>query len=163
MAMQGMAIVEADLGDPQHQDAIVQLIDMYARDPMGGGRELPESVRAALIPGLQQHPTTVVFLAWHGDTPVGMAICFVGFSTFMACPLLNIHDLAVIPAYRRQGVGRLLLERVAAKGQELGCCKLTLEVRADNHSAQRLYEAVGFDNAASYGGAVRVWFLEKRL
>ena len=158
-----IVILEADLGNPTHQDAIVHLINAYARDPMGGGRELPEAVRAALIPGLQQHPTTVVFLAWHRDAPVGIAICFVGFSTFMARPLLNIHDLAVIPTYRRQGVGRLLLERVAAKGQELGCCKLTLEVRADNHAAQRLYEAVGFDNAASYGGAVRVCFLEKRL
>src|SRR5207244_11212217 len=109
-------------------------------------------VRAALIPGLQRHPTTVVFLAWHADAPVGIAICFVGFSTFMARPLLNIHDLAVLPAYRRQGVGRLLLERVAAKGQELGCCKLTLEVRADNHSAQRLYQAGGLDTAHSSDG-----------
>jgi len=106
---------------------------------------------------------TVVFLAWHSATPVGIAVCFVGFSTFLARPLINIHDLAVIPVYRRHGVGRLLLEQVAAKGKALGCCKLTLEVRADNHSAQRLYEAVGFDNAASYGGAVRVLFLEKRL
>src|SRR5215470_19043690 len=161
--MPEIAIVEADLGDPQHQDAIVQLIDTYARDPMGGGKALPEAVRAALIPGLQRHPTTVVFLAWHSATPVGIAVCFVGFSTFLARPLLNIHDLAILPAYRRQGVGRLLLERVAAKGHELGCCKLTLEVRADNSSAQRLYEAVGFDNAAAYGGAMRVWFLEKRL
>ena len=160
---QHIVILEADLGRPMHQDAIVHLVNAYARDPMGGGRDLPEAVRTALIPRLQQHPTTVVFLAWYRDIPVGIAICFVGFSTFMARPHLNIHDLAVIPAYRRQGVGRLLLERVAAKGQELGCCKLTLEVRADNHSAQRLYEAVGFDNAASYGGAVRVWFLEKRL
>jgi len=161
--MQGIAIVEADLGDPQHQDAIVHLIDMYAHDPMGGGQALPEAVRTALIPGLQRHPTTVVFLAWHSATPVGIAVCFVGFSTFLARPLVNIHDLAVIPAYRRHGVGRLLLERVAAKGKALGCCKLTLEVRADNHSAQRLYEAVGFDSAASYGGAVHVLFLEKRL
>ena len=158
-----MTIVEADLGNATHQEAIVHLVNTYARDPMGGGQELPEAVRSVLIDGLQRHPTTLVFLAWDKETPVGIAVCFVGFSTFMARPLLNIHDLAVIPAYRRQGVGRLLLERVAAKGQELGCCKLTLEVRADNHSAQRLYEAVGFDNAASYGGAVRVWFLEKRL
>ncbi len=117
--MQGIAIVEADLGDPQHQDAIVHLIDMYARDPMGGRKALPEAVRAALIPGLQRHPTTVVFLAWHSATPVGIAVCFVGFSTFLARPLVNIHDLAVIPAYRRHGVGRLLLERVAAKGENL--------------------------------------------
>jgi ribosomal protein S18 acetylase RimI-like enzyme len=161
--MQSIAIVEADLGDPKHQDAIVHLVDTYARDPMGGGKALPAEVRAALIPGLQRHPTTVVFLAWHREIPVGIAVCFVGFSTFLARPLINIHDLAVIPTYRGQGVGRLLLEQVAAKGTALGCCKLTLEVRADNHPAQRLYEEVGFDNAASYGGAVRVVFLEKRL
>ena len=50
--MQGIAIVEADLGNPQHQDAIVHLVDAYARDPMGGGKALPEEVRTALIPGL---------------------------------------------------------------------------------------------------------------
>jgi ribosomal protein S18 acetylase RimI-like enzyme len=161
--MQSIAIVEADLGDPKHQDAIVHLVDTYARDPMGGGKALPAEVRAALIPGLQRHPTTVVFLAWHSEIPVGIAVCFVGFSTFLARPLINIHDLAVIPTYRGQGVGRLLLEQVAAKGKALGCCKLTLEVRSDNHPAQRLYEAVGFDSAVSYGGTVQVWFLEKRL
>ena len=161
--MQGIVIVEADLGNLQHQDAIVSLVDAYARDPMGGGKALPEEVRTALIPGLQRHPTTLVFLAWHSATPVGIAICFVGFSTFLACPLINIHDLAVLPAYRGQGIGRLLVEQVAAKGKALGCCKLTLEVRADNYPAQRLYEAVGFANTASYGGAVQVWFLEKRL
>ena len=161
--MQGIAIVEAALNNPQHQDAIVHLVDAYARDAMGGGKALPEEVCMGLIPGLQRHPTTLVFLAWHSTTPVGIAICFVGFSTFLARPLINIHDLAVLPTYRSQGVGRLLLEQVAAKGKALGCCKLTLEVRADNYPAQRLYEAVGFDNAASYGGAVQIWFLEKRL
>ena len=161
--MQGIAIVEANLDNPQHQDAIVHLVDVYARDPMGGGKALPEEVRIALIPGLQRHPTTLVFLAYHSATPVGIAICFVGFSTFLARPLINIHDLAVLPTYRGQGIGRRLLEQVAAKGRALGCCKLTLEVRADNHPAQRLYEAVGFNTTASYGGAVQVWFLEKRL
>src|SRR5919108_5938955 len=152
--MQGIAIAEADLGNPQHQDAIVHLVDAYARDPMGGGKALPEEVRTALIPGLQRHPTTLVFLAWHSATPVGIAICFVGFSTFAARPLINIHDLAVIPAYRGQGVGRRLLERVEAKGRELGCCKLTLEVRDDNRPAQRLYEKVGFNNGADAVGPV---------
>lgn len=154
---------EADLRQPPHQAAIVTLIDAYARDPMGGGQGLSDAARAALIPGLQQHPTTVIFLAWEGETPVGIAVCFVGFSTFQARPLLNIHDLAVLPTHRRRGVGRRLLEHVAAKAQALDCCKLTLEVRDDNPTAQQLYHAVGFETAAAYGGAVRVWFLEKRL
>jgi len=114
--MQGIAIVEADLGNPQHQNAIIHLVDAYARDPMGSGKALPEEVRMRLIPGLQRHPTTLVFLAWHSTTPVGIAICFVGFSTFLARPLINIHDLAVLPTYRGQGVGRLLLERWLLRG-----------------------------------------------
>src|SRR5262245_19925082 len=161
--MESITIVEGDRGDPQHQDANIHLVDGYSRAPMGGGKALPEEVHMGLIPGLQRHPTTLVFLAWHSTTPVGIAICFIGFSTFLARPLINIHDVAVLPTYRSQGVGRRLLEQVAAKGKALGCCKLTLEVRADNYPAQRLYEAVGSDNAASYGGAVQVWFLEKRL
>lgn len=161
--MPEVLVCVADLHQPQHQAAIVALIDAYARDPMGGSQGLSDAARVALIPGLQQHPTTLIFLAWDGDTPVGIAVCFLGFSTFQARPLLNIHDLAVLPTHRRQGVGRLLLEHVAAKARALNCCKLTLEVRADNLTAQQLYHAVGFEQAASYGGAVRVWFLEKRL
>src|SRR5262245_41017663 len=111
--MQDIAIVEADLGNSQHQAAIVHLVDAYARDPMGGGRTLPEKVCAALIPGLQRHSTTLVFLAWHSATPVKIAICFVGFSTFLARPLINIHDLTILPSHRGQNVKRLLLEQVA--------------------------------------------------
>lgn len=163
MAGATITVTEANLAEPRHQAAIVTLLDAYARDPMGGGQGLSPEVRAALIPGLQRHPTTVIMLAWQHEMPIGIAVCFVGFSTFLARPLLNVHDLAVLPAYRGQGVGRRLLECVTARGYELGCCKLTLEVRADNHTAQRLYASTGFENAASYGGAVPVWFLEKRL
>jgi ribosomal protein S18 acetylase RimI-like enzyme len=158
-----VTIIEADLDTPQHQQAIISLIDAYARDPMGCGRGLPPDARERLIPALQQHPTTLVFLALEGATPVGIALCFRGFSTFTARPLLNIHDLAVLPDYRGQGVGHLLLERVEAKGRELGCAKLTLEVRADNHRAQRLYQRFGFGDTPTEDGAVRHWFLQKPL
>jgi ribosomal protein S18 acetylase RimI-like enzyme len=160
--MQEVTVIEADLQDRQHQAAIVHLVDAYARDPMGNGESLPAEVRNRLIPGLRQHPTSMIYLAFDGEEPVGIAVCFVGFSTFAAQPLINIHDLAVIPEYRGQGVGRLLLERVEAKGRELGCCKLTLEVRVDNHRAQRLYAQVGFGDVAFNHGA-RTWFLQKQL
>jgi ribosomal protein S18 acetylase RimI-like enzyme len=159
---QNLSIVEADLDNPRHEDAILALVNAYARDPMGSGQDLPASVRTTLIPGLRKHPTSLVFLAFDGEKPVGIAVCFLGFSTFAARPLLNIHDLAVVPEFRGQGVGRRLLERVQAKGQELGCCKLTLEVREDNRTAQQLYWRVGFKHAASEAGT-RTWFLERRL
>lgn len=130
---------------------------------MGGGRDLPVAVRDRLISGLRQHPTSLVFLAFDAATPVGVAVCFLGFSTFAARPLINIHDLAVLPDYRGQGIGSLLLERVEAKGRELGCCKLTLEVRADNHRAQRLYQRFGFGGVPSEHDTVRNWFLQKWL
>lgn len=161
--MQNITIIEAHLANPRHQEAIVTLLNAYARDAMGTGQDLPADVRARLIPGLQQHPTTLVFLAFEAQKPVGIAVCFQGFSTFAARPLLNIHDLAVLPDYRRHGVGRRLLEAVEARGRALECCKLTLEVREDNERAQRLYRDVGFSDVQFTPGVVRHWFLQKRL
>jgi len=137
-------IVEADLNRTEHQQAVVELVDAYAKDPMGNGKPLSVEVRSTLIPGLQQHPTTVIFLAFQAGKAIGIAVCFRGFSTFAARPLINIHDLAVLPAHRRQGAGRRLLEEVERKARNTGCCKLTLEVQENNHRARQVYEALGF-------------------
>jgi ribosomal protein S18 acetylase RimI-like enzyme len=161
--MQDVVIVEADLEDTTHERAVVDLVNAYARDPMGSGRDLPDDVLRNLVPGLRRHPTSLIFLAFDREVPVGIAVCFVGFSTFAARPLINIHDLAIVPEYRSQGIGRLLLERVEARAKVLGCCKLTLEVLADNTPAQHLYRKVGFTNMEDAGGSARMWFLEKRL
>jgi GNAT superfamily N-acetyltransferase len=139
-----LEIVEADLGQVEQQQAVTELIDAYSSDPMGNGRPLPDEVRRNLIPGLRQHPTTIIFLAYQGGVPVGIAVCFRGFSTFAARPLINIHDLAVVPAHRGKGVGHRLLEAVQHKARDMGCCKVTLEVLENNHRARRIYEAAGF-------------------
>ncbi|HTE20053.1 MAG TPA: GNAT family N-acetyltransferase [Armatimonadota bacterium] len=161
--MMPVEIVEADLAREDHQQAVVDLINAYAMDPMGDGKPLPDEVRRALIPGLRRHPTTLIFLAYQEESAVGIAVCFRGFSTFAARPLINIHDLAVLPGHRGQGVGRLLLEAVERKARELGCCKLTLEVLENNHRARQVYGAVGFVQAhyaETAGGAL---FLSKPL
>ena len=155
---ESIEIVDADFNNPSHGDAIVVLVDAYARDPMGGAAPLREEVRRALLPALQAHPTALAALAFAGPQPVGVAVGFIGFSTFAARPLLNIHDLAVLPTHRRRGVGRRLLTHLEAKARALGCCKLTLEVREDNGGAQRLYRDVGF---ADEGTPTRFW--TKRL
>src|SRR5687768_482257 len=122
-------VVEAELSRPEHQEATVHLLNAYAMDPMGDGKALTETARRDLIPGLREHPTTMVFLAYLGSEPVGLAICFRGFSTFAARPLVNISDYFVLPAHRGAGIGHLLLDAIERRAREIGCCRLTLEVQ----------------------------------
>lgn len=161
--MPSVEIIEADLDCVTHQQAVVELIDAYAADPMGNGRPLPPEVRGNLIDGLRRHPTTLIFLAWQDGRAVGIAVCFRGFSTFHARPLLNIHDLAVLPDCRGGGIGRRLLEAVAEKAAQLDCCKLTLEVLENNHRARHLYEAAGFAQARYHESAGGSLFYAKPL
>jgi len=138
-------IEEADLSLAEHQEAVLAMVDAYSRDAMGNGKPLDQDVRTRLIPGLRRHPTTLIFLAFDGIQPIGAAVCFIGFSSFAAKPIINIHDFVVLPASRGKGIGRRLLEAVEAKARELGCCKLTLEVMDKNHQAIRMYQAAGFE------------------
>ena len=155
--------VQADLDRPDHQAAVLAMVDAYSRDPMGDGAPLSSDARERLIPGLRTHPTTLVFLAYDGDHPVGVAVCFLGFSTFAARPLVNLHDVSILPTHRGRGAGRALLAAVEAKARELGCCKLTLEVLDHNHRALRTYTAAGFQRYALQPSAGEAIFLTKPL
>jgi ribosomal protein S18 acetylase RimI-like enzyme len=139
-----MGVLLADLSNAAHRQAIVELLDMYSRSEFGDGQPLDPSVKSSLIDGLIAHGRARVYLAYEGEVPAGLAICFVGFSTFKARPLLNVHDLAVAPEFRGRGVGKALLDAVADDARRLGYCKVTLEVRADNATALELYRRAGF-------------------
>lgn len=151
----------ADFADAAHCAAIVELLDSYATDPIGGGTPLGRDVREQLIPALREHPTALVLLAFADERAVGIAVCFFGFSTFQARPLLNIHDLAVVPAWRGRGVGRALLSAAEARARRRGCCKLTLEVQDENRRARVLYERFGFADFVVADSVTR--FLTKPL
>lgn len=146
MKKNNLTIIEADLDDDIHANTIIGLLDAYACDRFGGSKPLSESTKEQLIPALHLHPTSLVLLAFDEHKPVGMATCFVGFSTFQAKPLLNIHDLVVVPNQRGRGIGRALLELAQQTAAKRGCCKLTLEVVDDNTIARGLYESFGFAN-----------------
>jgi GNAT superfamily N-acetyltransferase len=157
-----ITIREADLADPADCAGIVDILDSYASDRIGGGEPLSPEVRARLPLLLRNHPTTIVLLALSDGRPVGVAVCFLGLSTFHARPLLNIHDLAVVPEWRGKGVGRALLESVESHASRLGCCKITLEVQDSNSRARALYEQFGFaDFVLGDSGPTR--FLSKPL
>lgn len=156
-------IVEADLGREDHQREIRDLTNSYAMDPMGNGAPLAPEIIEQLIEGLRSHPTTMIFLAYGEQQAVGIATCFLGFSTFYARPLINVHDLAILPQHRGRGIGKKLLGAVEQKARELGCCKVTLEVQENNTLARRVYESSGFAQAVygdSTGGSL---FYTKKL
>ncbi|MDO8278473.1 MAG: GNAT family N-acetyltransferase [Burkholderiaceae bacterium] len=139
-----MQIVRADYGDPVHARALVELLDAYARDPAGGGLALSAHARANVVAGLAARPQAFSVLAFDGEQAIGLVNCIEGFSTFAARPLVNVHDVVVLVAYRGRRVGELMLALVEHIARERGACKLTMEVLQGNASALRLYGRIGF-------------------
>ncbi len=158
-----VTIVDADLSRTEHQNALVTMLDAYMRDPMEGGEPPSEQVKRDLVPGLRAHPACHVLLAYHDDVPVGFSICFLGFSTFLARPLLNIHDIFVDLSVRGHGIGAMLLYRIEARARDLNCCRITLEVREDNRVARGLYRKVGFDRVVVGADRIALEFWHKPL
>ena len=141
-------IIRVDFDDADLVRQYLDMLDAYALDPMGAGQQLRKAVRNRLAADLRRMPGAHCLLARHGDTPVAFATCFSGYSTFQARPLLNIHDIAVLREWRGQAIGERLLAKIAELGRRLDCCRITLEVRADNPRARSLYERAGFVPAA---------------
>jgi ribosomal protein S18 acetylase RimI-like enzyme len=156
-------VTDANLGNEAHAQALLAVLDSYAADAMGGGAPLDPEVRRRLIPALREQANALVLLAFFEGAAVGLANCFYGFSTFAARPLLNVHDLAVLPAFRGRGVGRALLAAVDDRARARGCIKVTLEVLEDNAPARGLYRAHGFRDFELSGVSHRTLFLAKPL
>jgi ribosomal protein S18 acetylase RimI-like enzyme len=156
-------ISEANLKNEVHTKAIVFLLNEYAKDLQGYKRNLPENVLKELIPEMSKIPTSIIYLASIESKYVGMAICFLGFSTFYARPIINIHDFTVLKEFRKNGIGNKLVEAIEKKAIELNCCKLTLEVQEMNKNALRLYENCGFEKSILDESEGQALFLSKYL
>lgn len=134
----------ADYADPVHAQALVMLLDAYARDPAGGGEGLSDYAKTHLVPALAARPQAFSILAWDGEAAVGLVNCIEGFSTFACRPLVNVHDVAVLPSHRGRGVAARMLALAEELARQRGAVKLTLEVLSGNVSAYRLYQRMGF-------------------
>lgn len=139
------------------------LLDAYACDPMGGGEPLDAAVKERLCADLARHPGAASFLAWNATgEAVGLINCFLGYSTFKARPLMNVHDIIVLSGQRGQGIGQALLAAAESHARSLGCCKLTLEVLTGNATAMASYRRFGFapytlDPAAGQASFMQKW------
>lgn len=159
----GLSVCRADYQNPGHARALVALLDAYAQDPAGGGAPLSEFAKTHLVAELAARPQAFSVLAFADEQPVGLVNCIEGFSTFACRPLVNIHDVAVLPSHRGQRVAEQMLALVDTIARERGACKLTLEVLQGNASAIRLHQRTGFAGYQLDPAMGRAQFFQKWL
>jgi ribosomal-protein-alanine N-acetyltransferase len=88
---------------------------------------------------LQNRAVCHILVVRTRDRPV------VGFCAFwLVVDEIHINNVAVLPELRGRGIGTGLMTRVFDEAARLGARRATLEVRASNEGARRLYERLGF-------------------
>jgi ribosomal protein S18 acetylase RimI-like enzyme len=156
-------VLQASYSNPVHAEAIGFLINQYAEDAMGGTQSLSLDSRQQLAIELAKRPHAFSVLAFVGGEPVGLVNCFEGFSTFACRPLVNVHDVVVIAAFRGRGISQKMLGKVEEIARQRGCCKITLEVLEGNIPAQGAYRKLGFAGYELDPQMGRAMFWQKAL
>jgi GNAT superfamily N-acetyltransferase len=88
-------------------------------------------------------PAAEVALAELDGTPVGFAVFFPSYSTFLTRSGIYLEDLFVLPEFRGRGFGKALLLHVARLAQERGCGRFEWAVLDWNEPSIRFYRALG--------------------
>src|ERR1044071_6960268 len=90
-----------------------------------------------------ERPAAEVLLTFEGKSPVGLAVFFYNFSTWLGRPGLYLEDLFVKPEKRGKGYGRTLLVELAKIAMERGCGRMEWAVLDWNESAIKFYRTLG--------------------
>jgi GNAT superfamily N-acetyltransferase len=90
-----------------------------------------------------KRPAAEVLLAFEGKLPVGFAVFFHNFSTWLGRPGLYLEDLFVKPEKRGKGYGRALLVDLAKIARDRGCGRMEWAVLVLNEPAIKFYRALG--------------------
>ena len=149
--------IRVNLEDKIHSQQVLKLLNAYMVDPMGNGKQMDNSQEAQIISGLKEHPAYIGFFVLSNGHYAALANCNLVFSTWQAKKIINIHDLIVLPDFRKRGIGLFMLNNIKEYAKGLDCCKVNLEVREDNLKAQSLYKNVGFDECQPKNFFWEVW------
>jgi GNAT superfamily N-acetyltransferase len=90
-----------------------------------------------------ERPVAEVLLAFEKESPVGFAVYFYNFSTWLGRPGLYLEDLFVKPEKRGKGYGRALLVELAKIARDRGCGRMEWAVLDWNEPAIKFYHALG--------------------
>jgi len=127
---------------PRDAQVIVQFVRglaEYEREPEAV-EVTPEMLRAQME---SADPPFECLIAEHDGVAAGFALFFRNYSTWRGRPGLFLEDLFVVPDYRRKGIGRALLQRLAAISTERGYGRMEWSVLDWNTPAHEFYRALG--------------------
>jgi GNAT superfamily N-acetyltransferase len=146
MTVDGDAAAASTLRIRPAVEADVPLVLRFIRELAEYERLLHEVV--ATEEGLRDtlfgaRPAAEVVIAEEAGEPVGFALFFPNYSTFLAQPGIYLEDLYVRPEARGRGAGRALLAHLARLAKERGCGRLEWWVLDWNEPAIRFYRSLG--------------------
>lgn len=84
-----------------------------------------------------------ILLVLEEETPVGFALFFHNFSTWLGRAGIYLEDLFVLPEYRRRGYGKLLLKKLARIAVQRGCGRLEWACLDWNEPSIAFYKSLG--------------------
>jgi GNAT superfamily N-acetyltransferase len=90
-----------------------------------------------------ERPAAEVLLVFEGQLPVGFAVYFYNFSTWLGRPGLYLEDLFVKPDKRGKGYGRALLVELAKIARDRECGRMEWAVLNWNEPAIKFYRTLG--------------------
>ncbi|HKV45589.1 MAG TPA: GNAT family N-acetyltransferase [bacterium] len=129
-------------GTVRDAPAIFALVRWLARYE-GLKREVKATLPDLRRHGFRRRPYFHTLICWRGREPVGFALYFFAYSTFLARPTLYIEDLFVLSRCRRQGAGKALLTALARVAARKKCGRMEWVVLRGNTPAIRFYERLG--------------------
>lgn len=88
--------------------------------------------------------SSVIFLAWSDNKPVGFTQLYATYCSVDATPIWVLYDLFVDDSARRLGAGKALMGRALEHAKQSGASRIDLETEINNVGAQRLYESLGY-------------------
>ena len=134
--------------DVSSLDQVADLFDAY-RGFYGQPANLPQS-RAFLAERLARDESVIFYAQDESGQALGLVQLYPSFSSIDAHRTWLLSDLFTAPQARGRGVGTLLMNAAREFALATGAKGLVLETATDNHTAQRLYESLGYVRDPGY-------------
>jgi GNAT superfamily N-acetyltransferase len=124
----------------------IRALAVYEREPDA----VVATEETLLRDGFGPQPYFECLIAEWDGAPAGFAFYFFDYSTWLGRPGIYLEDLFVDPEFRGKGIGRVLLERLAAIAVERNCARMKWQVLDWNEPAIEFYRAMGAEFPAEW-------------